>query len=60
MMLLGVARAERLDRHWPVEPPRIERRDGTLVLSALTRHVDLENSAEVHAACPMLATGPRA
>jgi CO/xanthine dehydrogenase FAD-binding subunit len=33
----------------------IERRNGTLVLSALVRHVDLEHSGTVRASCPMLA-----
>jgi CO/xanthine dehydrogenase FAD-binding subunit len=35
--------------------PEIIREDGRLVISALTRHADLENSAEVHEGCPILA-----
>jgi CO/xanthine dehydrogenase FAD-binding subunit len=59
MMLLGIAQPSALIDIGRVEPPRIERRNGTLVLSALTRHVDLESSAEVHEACPMLAQAAR-
>jgi carbon-monoxide dehydrogenase medium subunit len=35
--------------------PRIVRRDEHLVVSALTRHADLERSPDVRAACPILA-----
>ncbi len=35
--------------------PRVSRGDGGLVLSALTRHADLERSPDVLEACPMLA-----
>jgi CO/xanthine dehydrogenase FAD-binding subunit len=59
MMALGIAQPSALIDIGPVELPQIERRDGTLVLSALTRHVDLEQSAEVAAACPMLAQAAR-
>lgn len=55
MMLLGLAAPSALIDIGPIEPPRIERRNGTVWLSALTRHVDLEQSAEVDRACPMLA-----
>jgi CO/xanthine dehydrogenase FAD-binding subunit len=55
MMALGIAQPSALIDIGRVERPRIERRDGTLVLSALTRHVDLEHSDEVKQACPMLA-----
>ena len=37
----------------------IEVRDGTLELSALVRHVDLEHSDTVAAACPMLTEAVR-
>jgi CO/xanthine dehydrogenase FAD-binding subunit len=59
MMLLGVAQPSALIDIGPVEPPRIERRDAALVLSALTRHVDLEQSDEVARAAPMLAQAAR-
>ena len=55
MMALGIAQPSALIDIGRVDRPRIERRDGTLVLSALTRHVDLEHSDEVKQACPMLA-----
>jgi CO/xanthine dehydrogenase FAD-binding subunit len=59
MMLLRVAQPSALIDIGRVEPPRIERRDGALVLSALTRHIDLETSADVHDACPMLSQAAR-
>ena len=59
MMLLGLAQPSALVDIGPVEPPRIERRNGRLVLSALTRHVDLEQSPEVAGAAPMLAQAAR-
>jgi CO/xanthine dehydrogenase FAD-binding subunit len=59
MMLLGIAQPSALIDIGPVEAPRIERRDGTLVLSALTRHVDLEQSPDVARAAPMLAQAAR-
>lgn len=59
MMLLGIAQPSALIDIGPVEPPRIESHNGTLVLSALTRHVDLEQSADVRRACPMLAQAAR-
>ncbi len=55
MMLLGFAQPTALIDIGGVEPPRVESRNGTLVLSALTRHVDLEQSDLVAHACPMLA-----
>jgi CO/xanthine dehydrogenase FAD-binding subunit len=59
MMLLGLAQPATLVDVGSIEKPRIERRDGALVLSALTRHVDLESSAEIETACPMLAEAAR-
>jgi CO/xanthine dehydrogenase FAD-binding subunit len=59
MMLLGIAQPTALIDVGPVQERRIEERDGTLVLSALTRHVDLEQSPEVKQACPMLAQAAR-
>lgn len=59
MMLLGIAQPSALIDIGSVESPRIESHNGTLVLSALTRHVDLEQSDHVRRACPMLAQAAR-
>jgi CO/xanthine dehydrogenase FAD-binding subunit len=59
MMLLGIAQPSALIDIGPVESPRIESRGGTLILSALTRHIDLEQSDEVARAAPMLAQAAR-
>ncbi len=40
-------------------PVGIERRDDRLVLSALTRHSELERSPEISAGCPILAEAAR-
>jgi CO/xanthine dehydrogenase FAD-binding subunit len=59
MMMLGVAAPPALVDIGALERGRIERRDGKLQLSALTRHVDLEHSVEVQQGCPMLAQAAR-
>jgi CO/xanthine dehydrogenase FAD-binding subunit len=59
MMLLGIAQPTALIDIGRLEPPRIESRGGTLVLSALTRHVDLVQSDDVARAAPMLAQAAR-
>lgn len=59
MMLLGLAQPSALIDIGPVEAPRIEAHNGTLVLSALTRHVDVEESAVLARAAPMLVQAAR-
>jgi CO/xanthine dehydrogenase FAD-binding subunit len=59
MMLLGLAQPTALIDIGPVEAPRIEPHNGTLVLSALTRHVDLEQSPVLARGAPMLAQAAR-
>jgi CO/xanthine dehydrogenase FAD-binding subunit len=59
MMMLGIAQPPALVDVGGVEKAKIERRDGTLVLSALTRHVELEGSEQVRQACPMLEQAAR-
>jgi CO/xanthine dehydrogenase FAD-binding subunit len=55
MMMLRLAAPSLLIDVGRIEEPRIALADGELTLSALTRHVDLERSDIVRAACPMLA-----
>jgi CO/xanthine dehydrogenase FAD-binding subunit len=55
MMMLGLAAPSLLVDVGGAGDRRIERRDGSLVLSALVRHVDLEQSDVVREACPMLS-----
>jgi CO/xanthine dehydrogenase FAD-binding subunit len=54
MMMLGLAQPAMLVDVGGAAERTIERSDGTLVVSALARHVDLERSAAVRQACPML------
>jgi carbon-monoxide dehydrogenase medium subunit len=55
MMLLRLAEPTVLVDVGGAGERTIERRDSTVVVSALVRHVDLESSAAVREACPMLA-----
>jgi carbon-monoxide dehydrogenase medium subunit len=59
MMMLGLAAPTLLVDIGGAGERTIERRDGSLVLSALVRHVDLEHSDVVRDACPMLAEAVR-
>jgi CO/xanthine dehydrogenase FAD-binding subunit len=54
MMMLGLAAPSLLVDVGAADERTIEARDGSLVLSALVRHVDLEQSDAVRAACPLL------
>ena len=54
MMMLGLAAPTLLVDVGGAAERTIERRNGSLVLSALARHVDLEQSDVVRDACPML------
>jgi CO/xanthine dehydrogenase FAD-binding subunit len=54
MMMLGLAAPTLLVDVGEAGERTIEVRDGSLVLSALVRHVDLERSETVRDACPML------
>jgi CO/xanthine dehydrogenase FAD-binding subunit len=54
MMMLGLAAPTLLVDVGAAAERTIELRDGSLVLSALVRHVDLEQSEVVRNACPML------
>jgi CO/xanthine dehydrogenase FAD-binding subunit len=54
MMMLGLAAPTLLVDVGEAGERTIEVRDGSLVLSALVRHVDLEQSDVVRDACPML------
>ena len=55
MMMLGLAAPTLLVDVGGAGERTIERRDGSLVLSALVRHVEIEQSDVVRDACPMLA-----
>src|SRR5690242_12681382 len=55
MMMLGLAAPTLLVDVGGAAERTIERRDGSLVLSALVRHVDVEQSDSVRDTCPMLA-----
>jgi CO/xanthine dehydrogenase FAD-binding subunit len=55
MMMLRLAEPTLLVDVGGADERRIERTNGTLVLSALARHVDLERSPVVGEACPVLA-----
>ncbi len=55
MMMLGLAAPTLLVDVGGAAERTIERRNGSLVLSALVRHVDVEQSDTVRDACPMLA-----
>ncbi len=55
MMMLRIAEPAVLVDVGGAAERTIERADGTLVVSALARHVDLEESAAARDACPMLA-----
>jgi len=59
MMMLRLAAPSALIDLGGIEPRPIEVRDGTLMLSALTRHVELEHSATVQDSCPMLTEATR-
>jgi CO/xanthine dehydrogenase FAD-binding subunit len=59
MMMLGLAAPSVLVDVGAAAGRTIERRDGSLVLSALVRHVDLERSEEVREACPLLSEAVR-
>jgi CO/xanthine dehydrogenase FAD-binding subunit len=54
MMMLGLAAPTLLVDVGGAAERTIERRNGSLVLSALVRHVDVEQSDVVRDACPML------
>ncbi|HJS93039.1 MAG TPA: FAD binding domain-containing protein [Solirubrobacteraceae bacterium] len=54
MMMLGLAAPTLLVDVGGAGERTIERRNGSLVLSALARHVDVEHSDVVRDACPML------
>jgi aerobic carbon-monoxide dehydrogenase medium subunit len=54
MMMLGLAAPTLLVDVGGAAERTIERRDGSLLLSALVRHVELEQSDVVREACPML------
>jgi CO/xanthine dehydrogenase FAD-binding subunit len=55
MMMLRIAEPSVLVDIGGAAERTIERSNGTLVVSALARHVDLESSAVAREACPMLA-----
>jgi carbon-monoxide dehydrogenase medium subunit len=55
MMMLRIAEPTVLVDIGGAAERTIERSNGTLVVSALARHVDLESSAVAREACPMLA-----
>jgi carbon-monoxide dehydrogenase medium subunit len=55
MMMLRLATPALLVDVGAAAERTIERRNGTLVVPALTRHIDLEHDAAVRGACPMLA-----
>jgi CO/xanthine dehydrogenase FAD-binding subunit len=55
MMMLGLAAPSLLIDVGHAGPRTIEVRDGSLVLSALVRHVDLEQSETVRTTCPLLS-----
>jgi CO/xanthine dehydrogenase FAD-binding subunit len=59
MMMLGLAAPTLLVDVGGAGERTIERRNGSLVLSALVRHVDLEHSDLVRDACPMLTEAVR-
>jgi CO/xanthine dehydrogenase FAD-binding subunit len=59
MMMLGLAAPTLLVDVGGAGERTIERRDGSLVLSALVRHVDVEESGVVRDACPMLSEAVR-
>lgn len=59
MMMLGLAAPTLLVDVGGAGERTIERRNGSLVLSALARHVDLEHSDVVRDACPMLTEAVR-
>jgi CO/xanthine dehydrogenase FAD-binding subunit len=59
MMMLGLAAPTLLVDVGGAGERTIELRDGSLVLSALVRHVDLEQSEVVRDACPMLREAVR-
>jgi aerobic carbon-monoxide dehydrogenase medium subunit len=59
MMMLGLAAPTLLVDVGEAGERTIERRDGSLVLSALVRHVELERSDVVRGACPMLSEAVR-
>jgi CO/xanthine dehydrogenase FAD-binding subunit len=59
MMMLGLAAPTLLVDVGDAAERTIERRDGSLVLSALVRHVELEQSGMVRDACPMLSEAVR-
>jgi CO/xanthine dehydrogenase FAD-binding subunit len=55
MMMLRLAQPTALIDIGSAGERTIERRNGSLVISALARHIDLERSEVVREACPMLA-----
>lgn len=55
MMMLRIAEPTMLVDVGPIGDREIRRSNGTLLLPALTRHVDLERSPLVAEACPILA-----
>jgi carbon-monoxide dehydrogenase medium subunit len=59
MMMLGLAAPSLLVDVGGAAERTIDVRDGSLVLSALVRHVDIERSDAVRTACPMLAEAVR-
>jgi carbon-monoxide dehydrogenase medium subunit len=59
MMMLGLAAPAVLVDVGGAAERTIEVRDGSLALSALVRHVDIERSEAVRTACPMLAEAVR-
>ncbi len=59
MMMLGLAAPALLVDVGGADERTIEVRDGSLHLSALVRHVDIEHSEVVGTACPMLAEAVR-
>jgi aerobic carbon-monoxide dehydrogenase medium subunit len=59
MMMLRLARPATLIDIRGAAARTIERADGTLVISALARHVDLEQSAAVRDDCPIIAEAAR-
>jgi CO/xanthine dehydrogenase FAD-binding subunit len=59
MMMLGLAAPTLLVDVGEAGERTIELRDGSLVLSALVRHVELEHSEVVRDACPMLTEAVR-
>jgi CO/xanthine dehydrogenase FAD-binding subunit len=59
MMMLGLAAPTLLVDVGAADERTIERRNGSLALSALVRHVELEHSEVVRDTCPMLAEAVR-